>query len=422
MRKRLGIIAILISIIVTFILWAFQEPVRVIPLVTQYSQVIASISLALFAWTNFISTRSKILDKLFEGMDRSYIYHKYISMAALLLVILHNITIDIGKRLQIQEGLAIPKDPYAMYGSFSLYLFVFLIAMALVAKKLNYKRWKNIHKFMIIAYAMGVYHYYGSADYGTLAFTPYSLWMDMLNAAGLVSAIYSVFLYEAVAFKYSFKVKKLQLVAKDTLEITGKSLGNSISFKPGQFAFLKVAGIDNSFSSHPFTISSAPKEGELQFTIKGLGDDTKKLIETIKLGDEFKVAGPHGEFDYRKGSKNQIWIAGGIGITPFRSFLQAGISKEYSIDLFYAYNSKESGAYVKEIEELTRAENLRLHLFDSKERGYVTVASMEKYLSREIQLEVYFCGPKPMRENLAKQFKGSNFNIKGFHFEYFQFK
>jgi len=40
-------------------------------------------------------------------------------------------------------------------------------------------------------------------------------------------------------------------------------MGTDLEFKPGQFAFLKVLDKNNKFVSHPFTISEAPKKGEL---------------------------------------------------------------------------------------------------------------------------------------------------------------
>ncbi|WP_341480426.1 hypothetical protein [Clostridium cibarium] len=82
------------------------------------------------------------------------------------------------------------------------------------------------------------------------------------------------------------------------------------------------------------------------------------------IGDEFVVTGPHGKFDYKKGVKNQIWIAGGIGVTPFRSFIQAGIPKEYSVDFFYAYNNDKEGAYIDELEMLACNENLIMSIFN----------------------------------------------------------
>ncbi|OOM76712.1 ferric reductase-like transmembrane domain-containing protein [Clostridium sp. BL-8] len=421
MKKKLGITIILLSMAITWITWLFIEPTREISAMTGYSQLLASFSLIAFAFINFISTRHKILDNLFDGLDRSYIYHKLLSISALILVICHNITMDIGKRAERVAGIKRIKDPYAMFGTFSMYLFIALIIIAIVAKKLNYERWKTIHKFMIIPYAFGIYHYYGSATYAVFSIKPYAIWMDIINLIGLISVAYSIFFYEKLSFKYKYKVQKLESVANGTLEITGAALGNDMEFKPGQFAFLKILDKDNKFLSHPFTISQAPKKGYIQFTIKALGDDTKALYDNLKVGSEFSVSGPHGKFDYKAGAKNQIWIAGGIGVTPFRSFAQSNIDENFSIDFFYAYNNEAEGAYTDELQALSK-ENLRIHLFNSKEKGFLSVEEISNFINIKDDIDVYFCGPKPMRENLKKQFKDSKFKILNFNYEHFQFK
>lgn len=423
MKKQKGIMFILVTMLLTLIFWSFVRPTSDIPAVSQYSQLFASFALAAFAWINFISTRNGILDNLFDGLDKSYIFHKYLSISALALVVVHNITISAGKRIEILNGQTIPRDPYAMYGSFSMYLFIALIVTALIAKKLNYERWKVIHKFMLIPYAFGIYHYYGSSNYAVLAANPYSIWLNIINLIGLSSVIYSVFFYERTSFKYHYKITKLEIVSNGTLELTGKALGKNIDYKPGQFAFFKLIDNENRFPSHPFTISEAPKKDQIQFTIKALGDHTKGLLNALKVGSEIAVSGPHGRFDFKTGSKNQIWIAGGIGVTPFRSFSQTDIPKDYSIHFFYAYNNAEDGAYALELQKLLgKKENINLHLINAKGEGFLTVDKIEKLAGTEELVEVYFCGPKPMRESLKKQFESSRFKVVNFNYEHFQFK
>ncbi|GKX67403.1 ferredoxin reductase family protein [Inconstantimicrobium mannanitabidum] len=422
MKKKSGLFIILVSMLITVVFWLFIKPTRDIPLISQYSQLLASFALVGFCIINFISTRHRVLDKLFNGLDRSYIYHKVLSISVLIMIVVHNVSIGMGKDIIRQSGNRVPRDPYAMYGSFSLYLFVILIAVAILAKKLNYERWKNIHKFMLIPYALGIYHYYGSANYAVFSMDAFSVWLDIVNVIGILSAIYSIFIYEKTGFKYRFKVNKLDTVANGTLEITGSSLGRSMKFKPGQFAFLKIKDKRNNFPSHPFTISQAPKEGEIQFTLKALGDHTKELFDTLKVGDEFYVEGPHGEFNFKTGVKNQIWIAGGIGVTPFRSFMQSGVPKDYSVDFFYAYNNEQEGAYVEELQSLAANSNFKLHLFNSKEKGFLSAEEISKHIYKKDNIDVYFCGPKPMRESLRKQFQNSKLKINQFHFENFQFK
>jgi len=189
MKKKLGIGLILSSFIITWILWLFIKPIREISVMSEYSQLLAAFALVAFGFINFISTRHKILDHLFDGLDKSYVYHKYLSISALILVIIHNITIEIGKGIERAQGIPIPRDPYAMYGAFSMYLFIIIILIALLAKKLNYERWKTIHKFMIIPYAFGIYHYYGSATYAVFSMNLFTLWLNIINCMGILSII-----------------------------------------------------------------------------------------------------------------------------------------------------------------------------------------------------------------------------------------
>lgn len=430
MKKISGILFVVCSFVVTYVFWLFVEPIKPIPVAMQYSQLIAIFALVGFAWVNFISTRHSFIDKWFNGLDRSYIYHKYLSIISLIMVVIHNILIDVGKRARFSQvmttgatqGARPEKNPFVWIGSISMWLFIALIIIALLARKLNYERWKLIHKAMFVPYIIGIAHYYGSSDYAVFGIDLFSIFVNIINFVGIVSVIYSIFIYERSSFKYHFKVKKLEYVAKGMLEITGSAVGHSMRFLPGQFAFLKLKGKENNFPSHPFTISQSPKKGEIQFTIKALGDHTKILLDTIKVGDEFVVSGPHGRFNYKTGNKKQIWIAGGIGITPFRSFYQSDIPKEYSIDFFYAYNNKEEGAYVEEIMAIPKRDNLRIHLLNSAEEGFLSAEKIIKEVDKEDEVEVYFCGPKPMRESLKKQLKDSELDVVSFHHEYFQFK
>jgi len=419
MKKILGFSLILFSFILIYICWSFVQPLSSISVARQYAQLIAGMALLGFAWVNFMSTRNSILEKCFNGLDKTYVYHKYLSIISLLLVIIHTQLLDGGGgRRESGSNSHIFKT----FGSISMYLFIALVIIALIVKKLNYERWKLIHKIMFIPYVIGIIHYYGSSNYAVLGLDSFSIFINIINFVGISSVIYSIFIYETSSFKYKFTIENLELVANNMIEITGKSIGRSMDFLPGQFAFLKLTGDGNNFPSHPFSLSQAPKKGEIQFTIKALGDHTLKLLDTIKVGHKFSVSGPHGKFNYLTGSIKQIWIAGGIGITPFRSFYQSNIPEDYSIDFFYAFNNKEEGAYVDEIMGMPQKNNLRMHLLNAKEDGFLSGEKIIKYVNNTDPVDVYFCGPKPMREILKKQLKDSQLNIIGFHYDNFQFK
>jgi len=95
-----------------------------------------------------------------------------------------------------------------------------------------------------------------------------------------------------------------------------------LQFNPGQFVFISF-NQESLSESHPFPISSGPDENLLRITIKNLGDYTKTLTEKLQKGTIAKIEGPYGVFSYKNTpNENQIWIAGGIGITPFVSFIK----------------------------------------------------------------------------------------------------
>src|SRR5205807_5365412 len=103
----------------------------------------------------------------------------------------------------------------------------------------------------------------------------------------------------------------------------------------GQFVFVRFGG-GHGWEPHPFTISSAPQESLLHLSIKGRGDETQRLIDTLQPGVPARVGMAFGMFDYRRGGHKQVWIAGGIGITPFRSWIRAFPTEqplEFDIDL-----------------------------------------------------------------------------------------
>ena len=101
-----------------------------------------------------------------------------------------------------------------------------------------------------------------------------------------------------------------------------RPIGRSVEFVPGQFAMVYLEAKDG-WHRHPFTISSAPHEDVLRVTVKALGDYTSRLQELIEPGMPAVIGGPHGRFSHAKGTDRQVWIAGGVGVAPFLSWLRA---------------------------------------------------------------------------------------------------
>src|SRR3989344_3471118 len=118
---------------------------------------------------------------------------------------------------------------------------------------------------------------------------------------------------------------------KDVMSFKFKT-DEPLSWQPGQYLFYTLPndGPDNRGVTRYFTISSAPFEKIVIITTRislpagrqVMPSSTfKKSLLNLKIGEKIEASGPDGDFTVENHKKNYIFIAGGIGITPFRSIL-----------------------------------------------------------------------------------------------------
>lgn len=107
-----------------------------------------------------------------------------------------------------------------------------------------------------------------------------------------------------------------------------------------------------------FSIASPPFEDHLMITTRMRNTAFKRVLETATLGTEVKVENPGGSLTLHKNSsKPGVFLAGGIGITPFLSILsQAAHDKlPHQLYLFYANHRPEDAAFLDTLDELQKA-------------------------------------------------------------------
>lgn len=121
----------------------------------------------------------------------------------------------------------------------------------------------------------------------------------------------------------------------------------AFSFRPGQFLryHLDSTSADERGQNRFFSISSAPFEKYVRITTKITpgGSSFKKDLQSLRTGDFIDGFGPSGSFTLEDPKKNYIFIAGGIGITPFRSILLDLDHRKLplNITLLYAFRTKD---------------------------------------------------------------------------------
>src|SRR6187401_2734584 len=112
-------------------------------------------------------------------------------------------------------------------------------------------------------------------------------------------------------------------------------------------------------------------------------------------------------FNYKTGGPKQIWIAGGIGVTPFLSFARdMDGSLAHDVNLYYTVRHPEEAIFVDELEAAdARNARLKVHIRYSAKDGSLRIEDIVKNVQGDISsYHVYMCGPLPMTMAFEKKF------------------
>lgn len=155
-------------------------------------------------------------------------------------------------------------------------------------------------------------------------------------------------------------IKQKRVVAKDTLEITYK-LSQPVEFKAGQYfniTLLNAPYNDARGLQRHFSLVNPPTQNDVYIMATRLRDSAfKKSLQEFAEGTQVEVSVPSGSFVLPiNTSKPLVFIAGGIGITPFMSMTRYVHENQlsYQITLIYSNRDKKSTAYLEELQNMAK--------------------------------------------------------------------
>ena len=164
------------------------------------------------------------------------------------------------------------------------------------------------------------------------------------------------------------KVKETREVAKGTLLVIFDLLGREVDFKAGQYFWVEL--LDPPYEDekgprrHISVVTSPTERGVLGLCTRLRDSAFKRSLAELEVGDEVEVEEPKGDFVLpEETDRPYVFIAGGIGITVFRSMLRYIADKglPHQITLVYSNRDRESAAFLDELTELDDANsNIRL--------------------------------------------------------------
>ena len=412
-----AVIAVLVAFVVLHLAFVpEQHSVR-----TTFSTMLGGISFLLMTWSVVLATRLEIFEEMFGGLDRLYQVHRIAGTVTAVFALVHFFSIP--KELPAGVDPVLNSTfPSAQIGMAAMVLLVIGLFVAL-NRKISYSRWRNPHKVMALVYVLVIGHFMNAPGIFFEQFSASGILLIMAALIGMVALIYTMFgMNRRTATR--FTIEAVNSLERAT-EVVLKPVGEMLKFKPGQFAFVEIQGKDWS-EPHPFTISSAPGEDRLRFTMKVLGDWTRKIREELQPGGEVIVRGPYGRFDAMKAEcRRQVWIAGGIGLTPFLSKLRAmAENDDREIHFAYAARNKEEAIFLDELEAIEAdRDNLTLYPLFSDEGDFARIdVAKERLPGALTDYEYFICGPKPMVEGLMKDLKKEGVKRNTIHIEAFEFR
>jgi ferredoxin-NADP reductase len=189
---------------------------------------------------------------------------------------------------------------------------------------------------------------------------------------------------------------------------------SELDYKPGQYMLATIKAGEKELT-HPFSFSSSPTEkGFIEFTKKLTDSEYSNTLRALKPGGWARIDAPYGNFTFQGEHCKIVMLAGGVGITPFRSICRYSTDTQLasSIVLLYGCRSENEIAFKTELEEMQRQNpNLKVVFIlgeaSSQWKGLVGFINAELVKTQVPDYKeriFYACGPPAMvkaMENLV---------------------
>ncbi|MFJ3408597.1 ferredoxin reductase family protein [Pseudomonas protegens] len=384
------------------------------------SMILGTAALAYMAMSCLLASRWGWVERLFGGLDRVYEAHKWLGIWALAFATYHLVF-----KANLDEWNSVPILELSKYWTRLVrqlsYVALGLIVLLALNRNIPYSQWRWWHKLSGPLFLIVILHWLSFKSPITLD-SPSGIWLALLCVLGVLGALYKLLLYPLVAKAGEYQVTAVR-VEKNSLHLELIPQGRGFTFKAGQFAFLSMQekGLRE---PHPFTIASAQAhDGRIEFVIRALGDYTQRLRRQVKVGMRADIYAPYGRFKRPQAAAREIWIGGGVGISPFISWLQDEAAGQFDkATLVYCYNPSRAFPSVDTLQGMAQARGVN---FVANCGGTEPLAQTLKRTAAETdpqQIQVSFCGPKGLLGQVRELMSECRIPQGNLHYEFFEFR
>jgi predicted ferric reductase len=384
--------------------------------------------------TMVLAARPRWLELPLGGLDKMYQLHKWTGILAVISALAHwliemaddGLEALFGSDRSLEEAhfsglLDSLKDGAEDLGEPGLYLLLFLVVITLT-RWVPYYYWRYLHRVMPLIYLALAAH--------ALLLAPLKWWqqptgwlMALLIMGGVTASLQSLTGQIGKSHRYKGLVQAVRQTSANITEVVCDIGKRWPGHRVGQFALVTFNPTEG---AHPFSLSSADNDsGQLSFQIKALGDYTRKIPQQLRRGQTVTLEGPYGRFNLNRGRKaaQQIWVAGGIGITPFLAALENRLieteKRHPTITLHYCTAGAKEDPMVTRLQQLTeQLPDISLHIHDSLQGQRLSASQLQL---QNDKVDIWFCGPQGLANALRSGLQNQAISLR-FHQESFKFR
>ena len=393
---------------------------------TSLGRIAGIAAIVLYCFNLILTTRLQLIESLFGGLNKMFIAHHIVGGLAICLALFHSLALTLRLTTVSFKDAAKLSLPFTTnwpttFGVIGLWLFIVLMILTFYIH-LPYRIWLFTHKFLGLAFLfIGLHVIYISGDITSNRML--KNYLLALIAIAAICFVYRTLLPRFFARRYAYRISNVEQLKSGEVRITMMPQNRRLDFKSGQFIFVSFRFRGFSHEWHPFSISSNSAGSGLAITVKNLGQYTGSLIKSSSamVGSDVWIEGAYGRFSFRNfHSTRQIWVAGGIGITPFLSMVP-DVKPNYLVDLYYSVKNPNELIDYPQIEQWCKASSgaLRVIPVITDRDGFLTADKIKQYSGDMSTCDILLCGPPPMMHALRGQFKQSGVKNHQIHSEEF---
>jgi predicted ferric reductase len=360
----------------------------------------ALVGIAILLLNPILGARLKWVDRPF-GLDMVFRFHKAVAWIAVVLLVVHPLLLSWDEG--IWTLLTDPDEPWNIWVGRAALLLV--VANAITSGfrpriRFDFQVWRWTHNVLVTSLlSLAFVHSYATGS---------DLQPPIMRFVWptIFTAIAAVYIYHRVLWPLQVRGHRWTVVGvkRETHNVHTVTLESPrgdqhYDYLPGQFQFMRLyrpRGLSR--EEHHFTVSSSPtREGIIASTIKEVGDFTSTIGQT-RPGDTAEVRGAYGRFSYvlYPEERDLVFVAGGIGITPFMSMIRhmRDSLDERSVLLLYGNRHEQDIVFRDEIDGSTRLQFPRLTVVYALTDAQPDWTGEHGRINRRLILK--YCGPQSL--------------------------